>query len=542
MKTAALLLLALLLCASPLRAATDGSGEFVGRRQASFYVGGQPFRHVGGNFPRLLYQPWPQVLRELDYARDSGLKQIRVFLPNNAFSNHWDIIDRLKKVVNEAYYGGSPRRYLRVTIALVQSLHDDARAAEGRGGNLNWTGDERFYDRTSGSLLVLDDAWIDWGYQLNYFPRIRDVVWALRDNPGVFAWDIANELNTSSASNRWLVGRLVDFYLRVANEIRSLDPNHLITTGLLTSTWGGMLDPERDRLYNHQSIDYMTVHMYHCTAFAGNRCSFNPQVQCLENNDSQRLDLQLANGRYAKPVVLEEFGTDDFSWAKAKFAEYYAGNPAFQVSAILPWALTAWTPAEPSWGVHEGWTPVDQEVRAANGQAIPQNDLPYTRRWDRAYRALWARWAGQLDSRVPLVIDNNPGNNDSARTKVEFTGAWSTSTWSGRLWGDDYRTATANNGATGQDGATFWFYLDAPATRGVWTWFNGAPSRSAAVPYVAYNAAAAQLGVAYVNQQQPGDQWVKVGDFTFTRGWNRVVISRWTASPGALIADAIRIW
>ena len=61
---------------------------------------------------------------------------------------------------------------------------------------------------------MLNDSWVDWGYQINYWPRMRDTVWALRNNPGIFAWDIANEVNVSNANDRWLVGRLVDFYTR----------------------------------------------------------------------------------------------------------------------------------------------------------------------------------------------------------------------------------------------------------------------------------------------------------------------------------------
>lgn len=535
-----LLTLGALLCAAaPLQAATDGSGEFVGRRGSSFYVGNKPFRHVGGNFSRILYQPWWQVLRELDYARDSGLKQIRVFLPNNAYANHWDIIARLQNVVNEAYYGGTPRRYLRVTVALTHNYNDSAWVWEGNGGKLLWAGDEQFYTRPSPAGNMLNDSWVDWGYQINYWPRMRDTVWALRNNPGIFAWDIANEVNVSNANDRWLVGRLVDFYTRVAGEIRALDPNHLITTGLITSSWGGMQDPERDRLYNNANIDYLTVHMYECN------CTTPGEPH--ENTDAQRDELWRANKRYLKPVVLEEFGTLSYDWAKAKYAEYFTGNADFQADAILYWHVTAWTPAEPSpWQTANPsqveWSPITQPVLNGSGQAIPQNDLPYTKRWDRQYRALWARWAGQLDTRVPLVIDNNSANNDTARTSLSFTGAWSASTWSGRIWGNDYRTATANGGATGEDGAAFWFYLDAAATRGVWTWFNGGSSRASAVPYVVYNAAGTHVGTAYVNQQQAGDQWVKVGDFAFTAGWNRVVISRWTGASGAIIADAVRIW
>ncbi|MCY1008231.1 hypothetical protein OV079_22250 [Nannocystis pusilla] len=44
-----------------------------------------------------------------------------------------------------------------------------------------------------------------------------------------------------------------------------------------------------------------------------------------------------------------------------------------------------------------------------------------------------------------------------------------------------------------------------------------------------------------VNQQAGGKQWVAVGTFNFTAGWNKVAVSRWTTGNFVVIADAIRI-
>jgi hypothetical protein len=379
-----------------------------------------------------------------------------------------------------------------------------------------FSGDRGFYTRPvpGTGLTMLNDAWLDWGYGAWYKPYAKQIVAAFKDHPGIFAWDIVNEVNSSG--DPWVIGRLVDFYKHMAAEIRALDPNHMITTGLISTSWAGMNDAQRDAVYNDPNIDYLTVHVYDGPHSGGYEH---------EDGNDQLDDIWRANNRYNKPVVVEEFGmsgTDAFTRVQNYYNDRYMGDPALRVDAIVHWGVTS-NETGVDWGT--GDTPFS----------------PKSQGMIRPYQALWGRWAGQLDSRLPLIVDNDPQFNDPARAQFAASGAWTTSTYSGQRWGANYATTTTNDGATGEDGASFSFKLDAPACKAIDARWNANSSRSNAVPFVAYNAANQHLGTAYKNQQVDGDRWVYVGTWCFTAGWNRVTLSRWSNAPGHIIADAIRV-
>ena len=58
---------------------------------------------------------------------------------------------------------------------------------------------------------------------------------------------------------------------------------------------------------------------------------------------------------------------------------------------------------------------------------------------------------------------------------------------------------------------------------------------------MAFDAAGNKLGTATADQRGSGSQWVPLGTFNFTAGWNKVVLSRWTAAGAVVVADAVRI-
>lgn len=509
------------------RAAVIPPANFVYAQNATFYVNGAPFRHVGANVPELIYQTPLQQERDLDILAAAGVKQVRVFLPNNAY-NKWDVIQRLKDTSARA-----KARWIRLTVALTHNYYQPVWVDEGRwsgSGDLGRhavPGDEGFYSiDIGGGSKMLNDDWVVWGYNNNYWQFVRDVVWAMRDDWGIFAWDIANETAAveslrSGARDPWRVDQTVNFFTRVAAEIKSLDPNHMVTTGLITTSWAGMDDAQRRRVYENPNIDYVTVHQYDGA-----------------EGEGQRDEMWRANNWFnpRKPVVIEEAGFGMPSWnhlnpggtfvqaeadaafsrMKNYFDQYYAGDPAFQVDAIVQWG----------WGFYG----------SASTSHSPQNQRKVPE-----YKALFGRWGGQLDSRLPLIVDNNAYFNDPARARTSQTAAWSSSTYSGERWGNNYQVSTANGGQTGEDGFVFWFNLPAAACKTIDGWWNGNTSRSSAVPYVAYNAAGQHLGTAYANQQINGDRWQQVGSWCFSAGWNRVVLSRWTGASGNIIADAIRV-
>ena len=78
-------------------------------------------------------------------------------------------------------------------------------------------------------------------------------------------------------------------------------------------------------------------------------------------------------------------------------------------------------------------------------------------------------------------------------------------------------------------------------TRTIDAWWTAGTNRTASATFVAQNASGAELGRRAVSQQSNGQQWVAVGTYAFSAGWNKVVLTRAGAAGKVVIADAIRV-
>ncbi|HEU0032078.1 MAG TPA: N-acetylmuramoyl-L-alanine amidase [Kofleriaceae bacterium] len=137
-----------------------------------------------------------------------------------------------------------------------------------------------------------------------------------------------------------------------------------------------------------------------------------------------------------------------------------------------------------------------------------------------------------------IIVDSNNANNNQAVAKIELTGTWGSSSATPGYYGTGYWYAnTAQTSAP----ATFWFYLPAAGTKTVDAWWTAGSNRSSGAPFIAFNAAGNEVGRRTVNQQGSGSQWVTLGTWSFSAGWNKVVLSRWAAEGSVVIADAVRI-
>ena len=117
-----------------------------------------------------------------------------------------------------------------------------------------------------------------------------------RDDPTIFSWELANE------PRRYPVGWIND----TAAYIKSIDPHHLVTTGVEGTPPG----ETQNFIETHQgaAIDYSTIHIW-----PGNWGWYDPQnpdtyesAQTMANNYFRQHAVEAA--ALGKPMVLEEFG------------------------------------------------------------------------------------------------------------------------------------------------------------------------------------------------------------------------------------------
>ncbi|XXF77417.1 hypothetical protein P2318_30850 [Myxococcaceae bacterium GXIMD 01537] len=137
-----------------------------------------------------------------------------------------------------------------------------------------------------------------------------------------------------------------------------------------------------------------------------------------------------------------------------------------------------------------------------------------------------------------LVVDNNNTRNDTTKGYVELSANWTTASSTAGYQGVDYAYASTQ---AISDPVTFWFHLPAAATKTIDAWWTAGTNRSATAPFIIWNASGTRLATVSANQQLNGGQWNTLGTWSFTAGWNKVQLSRWTTEGSVVIADAIQV-
>ena len=139
-----------------------------------------------------------------------------------------------------------------------------------------------------------------------------------KDDPAIFSWQIGNEprcFRPDSAGQ----AAFVDFMWTTASLIKSIDPNHMVSSGS-EGRHGceGSLELF-EKVHSCPDIDYMNIHIwpYNWSWVRENTLRTNLPI-AIKNTD-EYIDEHLAIAeKYGKPVVMEEFGfpRDDFQFAQ----------------------------------------------------------------------------------------------------------------------------------------------------------------------------------------------------------------------------------
>jgi N-acetyl-anhydromuramyl-L-alanine amidase AmpD len=181
--------------------------------------------------------------------------------------------------------------------------------------------------------------------------------------------------------------------------------------------------------------------------------------------------------------------------------------------------------------------PRDKYHVVAHGQLQPYNRTDPGPNWP------WTDYLNRINTHcgggtsAEIIVDSNNANNNSAVAQYSVSANWSSGSSAG-YYGSGYNFAATQ---AISDPATFWFYLPAAATKTIDAWWVAGTNRSASAPFIAYNASGTQLGSVNVNQQVNGGQWNAIGTWSFSAGWNKIQLSRWTTTGYVVIADAVRI-
>ena len=136
------------------------------------------------------------------------------------------------------------------------------------------------------------------------------------DDPTIMSWQIGNEPRAFSDENKEPFAR---WMADVAAQIKSLEPNHMVSSGS-EGSWGCEMDMNLfEKIHADPNINYLNIHIWPYNWSWVKADSLKELLPRAKENTKKYIDDHMVIARkYSKPIVLEEFGfpRDGFSFSK----------------------------------------------------------------------------------------------------------------------------------------------------------------------------------------------------------------------------------
>jgi endo-1,4-beta-mannosidase len=305
------------------------AGVFVSRQGAALVLGDQPFRYVGMNYYYANARDnmpngghgagydgdvMDRDLSALDASLDGRAKVLRIwFFQQQATVDHrrdWAAFDHTLRVA--ARHGYKVIAVLTDQYAYTEGPYKDLSFYQGGYRTAVWA--------TSTTP---------------YLDYVEEVVSRYRDDPTVMAWQLVNEgkadedASGACPSEQTAFGALYGFTSAMTSTIRRLDPNHLVSHGLLYNNCGTRAETTHyAQLSNLPYNDLYELHDY-----AGPAATMS--------TDATEIFAQAQAA--ARPAIVGETGiprsvglAERAAHFDAKFAAWFA-QPA--VAGVTPWVF-----------------------------------------------------------------------------------------------------------------------------------------------------------------------------------------------------------
>ncbi len=274
---------------------------------------------------------------ELDSLKSLGLTNLRILVggdgPDGVPTRIEPTLQKEPGVCNDTIFRGLDRLLAEMGergMKAVLYINNSWEWSGGYGMYLEWAGEGR-------ALVPAVDGWPEYMEFVSkfvtcdkakelYADHVRNVVTRTNtvtgkpyiEDPAIFSWQIGNEPRCFRQDAEGQQA-FADWLWEAAALIKSLDPNHMVSTGS-EGSWGCEGSMELyEKIHSCPDIDYMTIHIwpYNWSWVRENTLVSNLPV-AIANTDAY-IDEHLAVAqKYGKPVVLEEFGfpRDNFQFAQ----------------------------------------------------------------------------------------------------------------------------------------------------------------------------------------------------------------------------------
>lgn len=312
----------------------NADGQFVRNGKPYYFVGANFWYGAilgsegeGGNRERLH--------RELDFLKSIGVNNLRVLVGadggNGVKTRVEPSLQTAPGVYNDTILAG-------LDYFMNELRKRDMTAVLYLNNSWEWSGGYSVYLQWAGhgdAVVPAVDGWPAYMEYVKQFPRsdsakalfanhVNYIVSRINrynqikyvDDPTLMSWQIGNEPRAFSDENKAPFAR---WMAEVAAQIKSLDPNHLVSSGS-EGSWGCENDLALfENIHADPHIDYLNIHIWPYNWNWVKADSLTELLPQAKENTRKYIDDHLAVARkYRKPLVLEEFGfpRDGFSFSK----------------------------------------------------------------------------------------------------------------------------------------------------------------------------------------------------------------------------------
>lgn len=273
----------------------------------------------GGNRERLH--------KELDALKEIGVTNLRILVgsdgPEGVAYKVEPVLQKEPGVYNDTLLRGLDYlldQMARRDMHAVLYFNNSWEWSGGYGQYLEWAGDgkallpsvdgyENYVDHVSRFVKNDKAKELYYNHVRNIVTRTNTVTGkAYKDDPTIFSWQIGNEPR-AFARDSVTKAAFADWMCTSATLIKSLDPNHMVSSGS-EGLYGCEVDMELfEKIHAHKDFDYLNVHIWPLVWRWVTKNTFADSV-CVANEMTEKYltaHFPVAD-RLGKPIVLEEFG------------------------------------------------------------------------------------------------------------------------------------------------------------------------------------------------------------------------------------------
>ncbi len=319
-------------CSSPQKKEHSG---FVKVDKTQFLINGEPYNYVGTNFWYGAYLGMAgekgdreRLKAELDILVENGITNLRVL----GASEESEFENSLKPTILKPDGSYNEELLVGLDYLLAEMAKRDMKAVIFLNNYWEWSGGMMVYNSWYGDGPIVDPADGDWEaymYQVAQFYKNEKAQEAYRkyiqflinrtntitnytysNDPTIMSWQLANEPRPGRGARSIAdIPVYIDWVDKTAGFIKSLDSNHLVSTGSEGEI--GSLDSMEVFVEAHKSpnIDYLTFHMwaknwgwFKADDMEG---TFPNTIKNAKNYITSHVSVA---EELQKPIVLEEFG------------------------------------------------------------------------------------------------------------------------------------------------------------------------------------------------------------------------------------------